>query len=294
MEYEVRRIRRVLSAEEVDAYKGEPVGDLEPTVDEAVVYVDDETGEPVAAYLPIADAALLRKAVHGVPMTGVQRSTAFRSQSRTFGAVPRKPTMRRDDCRLSALAAAAPERHKVLELFATQLGATLREIAPAVVEADLLTLGVVDPGWRMGEDRLWTSGIINRSAQLPYHRDAFNFRTWSAMPVVRRGMRGGYLSVPEYGLVFPCRDGWCVYFCGRELMHGVTPMRPTGKDSYRYSVVYYALRGMKDCFTYAAELEYGRQQRTIREREMAKRLAAGDTSIPGGKKRKQPAVEELS
>ena len=42
-------------------------------------------------------------------------------------------------------------------------------------------------------------------------------------------------------------------------------MHTTSPDGYRYSVVYYALRGMKDCFTYAMELGQARAARTERE-----------------------------
>ena len=52
-------------------------------------------------------------------------------------------------------------------------------------------------------------------------------------------------------------------------MHGVTPMKPRSKDGYRYSIVYYALRGMKDCFTFAVETAKGAENRTKREEHMA-------------------------
>ena len=69
-------------------------------------------------------------------------------------------------------------------------------------------------------------------------------------------------------LVCACRDGWVVFFVGNQLLHGVTPMRSITKDAYRYSIVYYALRGMKDCFTYAVEQKRGRENRTRREAEV--------------------------
>jgi hypothetical protein len=89
-------------------------------------------------------------------------------------------------------------------------------------------------------------------------------------------MDGGYLSVPEYGLVCACRDGYAVFFPGHELVHGVTPMQTTAPDGYRYSVVYYALRGMKDCFTAAMETQHAKKKRTEREREMVRRHQSGE------------------
>jgi hypothetical protein len=120
---------------------------------------------------------------------------------------------------------------------------------------------------------------INQTSVLPFHRDAYNFPAWSAMPVLRRGVDGGFLRIPEYGATIACRDGWGVFFAGYDLLHGVTPMRLRRPDGYRYSVVYYALKGMKDCFTAAVEAGYARKRRTEREQEIAKRLAAGDRLI---------------
>ncbi len=121
----------------------------------------------------------------------------------------------------------------------------------------------------MTDDALWTSGVINQSSALPYHRDGSNFDTWSAMPVVRRGMDGGHLHFPEYGITVNCRDGWALYFNGYAYVHGVTPMKTRSKDGYRYSIVFYAKRGMKDCHTYAVEVGEARARRKDREAGMA-------------------------
>ena len=56
-------------------------------------------------------------------------------------------------------------------------------------------------------------------------------------------------------------------------------MSPKTKDAYRYSVVYYALRGMKDCFTYAVETAKGKERRTAREDKMAAVLK-GEAEAP--------------
>jgi hypothetical protein len=125
----------------------------------------------------------------------------------------------------------------------------------------------------MTEDALWTSGVINQSSALPYHRDGSNFDTWSAMPVVRRGMDGGNLHMPEWDITINCRDGWALWFNGYAHVHGVTPMSSRAKDGYRYSIVFYAKRGMKDCHTYAVEVGEARARRQEREYGMT------DTSV---------------
>jgi hypothetical protein len=155
------------------------------------------------------------------------------------------------------------------------LGDYLREQLPEVFEHDMNELSQVLPEWRMTEDNLWTSGVINQASALPYHRDGSNFDTWSAMPVLRRGMDGGNLHMPEYGITINCRDGWALWFNGYAYVHGVTPMSPRAKDGYRYSIVFYAKRGMKDCHTYAVEIGEARARRQGREEGMT------DTSVEG-------------
>jgi hypothetical protein len=136
------------------------------------------------------------------------------------------------------------------------------------------------PDWRLTEASLWTSGVINKESSLPYHRDGNNFDAWSVMPVVRRGVRGGHLHLPEFDMVVPCRDGYSVMFYGKRIVHGVTPMAKTMPDAYRVSVVYYALRGLKNCHTYAEETAYAARRRTERETELGRKAADPDDPGP--------------
>lgn len=275
IDYEVREIARVLTRDEGTALVGDPVSPAEPNVTKPTVFYADN--EPVLAYLPVPHVAKLRRAVLGIKYTQVPRASGMNSMSRTFGNSPRRPVYSREACHRSSVMFENPDAGRVLEEWADNLECMLAEFAPEQAKHDREQLDAVHADWRMGETSLWTSGVINRSSRLPYHRDSFNFPTWSAMPVLRRGMEGGYLRVPELDLVLPCRDGYAVFFPGHELVHGVTPMRPTAPDGYRYSVVYYALKGMKDCFTHALETEHAKKARTQREREMARKLAAGET-----------------
>jgi hypothetical protein len=105
---------------------------------------------------------------------------------------------------------------------------------------------------------------------MPYHRDGSNFPSWSAMPVIRHRVRGGHLHLPEYGLTVPCVDSTILYFWGQKHVHGVTPITPAPRGkSYRFTIVYYARRGMKDCATFARETAVARARRTARETKMA-------------------------
>lgn len=274
-DYDIVRVERRMTAQEATSLVGSYVPELDANVTSGTVFVDVKTDEPVLAYLPVPDKAELRRAVMNIPYGHTSRSNGIQNKSRTFGYAPRKPVHGRDGCRQTHIADLCPAEHSVLEEWATRLGDMLEEIAPEIAKRDRDTMTAVLPDWKMGETSLWTSGVVNRSSQLPYHRDGFNFPTWSAMPVLRRHMDGGFLSVPEYDIVTQCRDGYGVFFPGHQLVHGVTPMSPTRPDGYRYSVVYYALKGMKDCFTHAVETAHAKAARTQREREMAERARTG-------------------
>jgi hypothetical protein len=281
-------LRRALTREQADGLVGELVSDdraairvIDPTI-----VVDPELGEPVFAYLPLPDGwvGALTKAVLAIDdFTGIARAGKLRSLSRTFGMAPRRPTMKHDSCRITSLARDMPEVHNTLAMLSLHLGDMLRSFAPAIAERDVLTIGEIDDDWRMAPHSHWTSGVVNHTAQLPYHRDGMNFDAWSAMPVIRSGVSGGGLHLPEYGLTASCRNGYVVFFNGFRLVHGVTPLtyiRPAKggqPKGYRFSIVYYALRGMKDCATFAAELAQGQAKRTERE-ENQRAVVSGEKS----------------
>jgi hypothetical protein len=268
---------RALTPEQATEQVGSPVTALTPNLTGASVIVDAASDAIVLAYLPLPDVSDLRRAVVGMKISvhDGQRDSGIRTQSRTFGYSPRRPVYQREGCSLSTLAGESEATHRVVMAYASQLSAVLAETAPGVVQRGREVMEEVGADWKLGESEMWTSGVINSSAQLPYHRDAMNFPVWSAMPVLRRHMDGGHLSVPEYDLVIACRDGWGVFFPGYQLVHGVTPMKPTRPDGYRYSLVYYALRGMQSCFEWAVEQQYARTRRSERELVIAQKLRDG-------------------
>lgn len=283
-----REVERVLTPEQASRLVGTSVPEAFEVLEDPHHIIFDPCiltceGEPVAAYLPLAEAGRLRRAALAIDCSGgVQRNTNYRSRSRTFGFAPSRIVTRRESCSLTALSRDQPDVEAVLETYADQFSAMLEEIDPAIVPADQATLGKILPEWRIGEAKLWTSGVVNDTAALPYHRDGFNFATWSAMPVLRRGVRGGYLHLPEFGIAFACADSTVTLFPGKRYVHGVTPLTRVRKDDgYRISIVYYALRGMKDCRTAAEETTKAQVNRTQREAAMALRMAAGDKTIPG-------------
>lgn len=279
----VHYIKRVLTEDEASELVGSTVPEIEPTDHGPGIWVDSETHEPIFACFPMEDeVALLRSAVLNIKYsTTLRQNTGMRNISRTFGMAPRKVYQRRESCRPTSLAGEQPDEHAVLVAFAEKFGLMFQEFAPEIYNHDTSALNEAGLAgeWKLTDDALWTSGVVNKSSTLPYHRDGFNFATWSAMPVIRRQMSGGCLHFPEYDFTFHARDGWVSFFPGYKYVHGVTPMAPKTDDAYRYSVVYYALRGMKDCFTYAVETAKAKESRTAREDGIAEDLKNGTVKI---------------
>jgi hypothetical protein len=100
------------------------------------------------------------------------------------------------------------------------------------------TVAQVLPEWRLGGGGgVFTSGIINRNNQLPYHFDKGNFADcWSNMLVFKNACAGGDLVCPELDLCFKVRDHSLLMFDGQSIMHGVYADPLTRRDGYRYSV----------------------------------------------------------
>jgi hypothetical protein len=280
------KVTRVLTPEQATAIVGDRIPDNltpsfpSPKDGEVLNIFDADTDELIAIVsrmLP-ADTLRMRQVTGGIGMANSGRRSARLENwgsARTFGWLPRRPLMKREGCGPSGLATNEPDANAFLTRLGGWLGDEFRRLAPGIAAHDLdLVSQAVHSDWLMEERALWTSGVVNRSSQLPYHRDSTNFPTWSAMPTIRYRMRGGHLHLPEYNIVFPCGDGDVTWFCGQEFVHGVTPMWTRGSDAYRFSVVYYALRGMKNCATVAEETASLAVRRTERERRMAEETRA--------------------
>lgn len=276
--------RRVVDAKAATSLVGTQVGtDLDPSFrsprrGERIILLDEDSREVIGAVTRLDDR--LRPRIRRVVLDlrygeGVARHAAgMTRKGATFGYAPPKVIARQEACRITMTARDNPEAARVLDDTALALTAEFDGLFPERAAHDRKVVDEILPDWRMGDESLWTSGVINQANVLPYHRDGNNLDTWSAMPVLRSGMDGGVLHVPEYDLVFPCGDGTVTWFYGRGLVHGVTPMRRRNADAYRYSIVFYALRGMEDCATYAEETVRAAVRRTTRERTEAAKIRA--------------------
>lgn len=277
-------VRRVLDSREARQMNGlavpevpAPIVSVSPEHAHPVWIIDEDSSEVIGIVTRLPDHTLreLRDAVTSVEMyaTGVGRAKLTRAYApaRTFGWAPRKPVAKTEACHATTLDRDFPNQAAVLSRLAGTLANEFRAMMPDRARLDEAVVRTVKDDWLLDPDALWTSGVINQSAALPYHQDGSNFHTWSAMPTLRWATRGGTLHLPEYNFCFPCRDGEVTWFCGRDLVHGVTPMRTVGAEAYRYSIVYYALAGMADCRTFAEEQAYGRRRRAEREQDIAAR-----------------------
>jgi len=125
--------------------------------------------------------------------------------------------------------------------------------------------------WRIGNS-IFTSGIINKNNQLKYHLDSGNIKgMMSNMVCFKRKVVGGYLAIPEYDLLLECADNTVVIFDGQKIMHGVTQIKHTADDSYRYTIVYYSLQQMWNCLTMTDELA---RIRNLKQEREIKRIKA--------------------
>jgi hypothetical protein len=236
---------------------------------------DAQSGVPVVAVtaIPADLLEVLHRRLPTMEVTETLRAnTGYRNASRVFGWAHRKPMFKHEACRSTPFMVDEPELAATVLALADFGGAWLEETLPAVARRNRVGVAPVHADWRLtpGPGRQWTSGVINRNSPMPYHRDRNNFPTWSIQACVRSHTGGGLLSIPEYGLHVPCDDGTLFAFWGQRYVHGVTPLLPRPRvAAYRFTAVFYALRGMKDCASAAYEAAEGRLKRTERETRIA-------------------------
>jgi hypothetical protein len=236
-------------------------------LDGHVLVEDAASGDPLALQFPLAPALVssLVSAARRIRFGRLARPGGMASQSRTSGFAARMPARGFDACRSTVLATESPAEHAVLAGAGAHLWPLLAESLPAQA-ADLAAWAEkIHPDWRLPGSP-WTSGIINRSSQLPYHRDTNNFPTWSVMPVLRRHMGGALLHLPELGVALTAPHGYALAFPGYRVLHGVSPLIPARRFGWRYSIVYYQVSSLASCLPCAEEAAHAAAARTERER----------------------------
>jgi hypothetical protein len=184
--------------------------------------------------------------------------------NRTFGTAAPSALRRRFWCSSASFDLEFPKIAAELRHLAVDAWAVCEKVMPEAAEHTANTVyPKIHDDWLLF-DAPWTSGIINKSAALPYHRDSGNIKgAISAMWVVRSRIKGGYLHIPEYNVAFTCPNKSLIAFDGQRLWHGVTPFETENHpDAFRFSVVYYAKTGCQKCGPAHSEAERAQLKRT--------------------------------
>jgi len=224
-------------------------------------------GKPRILYKQIdVDTTPLRWAVKNIKYGTSTRTDGLKTTSAIFGFSPRN-VLRKDFCSATAMSKANPKPHYIICNFSKELTKLYEEFFPETIKYHYeLADKKVRSEWKM-EGTPFTSGIVNKNNPLKYHHDSGNFKNvLSNMIVLKRGVSGGRLSCPEFGIKFECDDNHVVIFDGARILHGVTPIyKPEGEDTYRYSVVYYSLEQMWKCDSVNEEVKRIRKVKKERE-----------------------------
>lgn len=235
-----------------------PEGGL--VVDGNAAIVDEETGNVVALQVvAVADLAnriadQLRSIGWDAPINARNKSSNEGRLSgivvthRTFGFTPPVPLRRRWSCARSRFDYEQPEAMALIEEYCRAAEHIFRTQAPEVYEQTAHKVREWIPGAWLISGTPWTSGIINHTAALPYHKDSGNIPgSWSAMLTSRRNVDGGLLHLVDYDCWLKVPNGSIAIFDGQSVLHGVTPFHFAAPNAYRFTLVTYARKGMKVC-----------------------------------------------
>lgn len=217
----------------------------------------DEKGELVCIYGMLnSDTTELVEELKNVNYQTTTRTGGLLTTSRIFGFQPRLERRQRSFCNQTSLNKEHPKTEAILRGLASSISEQYFAQAPEVYENHKEMFSEVLEEWKI-QDSLFTSGIINKNNPLNYHFDSGNFENvLSCMLVLRKNMEGGWLCVPEIDTRFLLKNNSLFMFDGQKLLHGVSPMSEmeTEDDAYRFSIVYYSLKGMWKCLTLTEEL----------------------------------------
>ena len=232
--------------------------------DDTIVYLD---GVPALLYLTLQDdTSGLRWAVKSQKYQSHTRSNGLKQESNLFGYTPRI-SYRQDYCTITAMAEKYPKQHTVISSFIENIHEYYEKYFPETYDLHKKTVDErILPDWKIG-DTPFTSGIVNKNNALKYHYDTGNFKgILSNMVVLKKGVNGGHLVVPELNIALDCADNTLVIFNGQDLIHGVSPIEYEDEGAYRYSVVYYSLESIWKCEPLGDEIKRIQKRKTVREK----------------------------
>jgi len=243
--------------------------------------VDSETGETLALHAQLSDPpeiiAPIRKwlrsykgwadaGVTKIESSSSSRLSGIKNANTTFGTAPAVPLRRKWGASPSRLNQEYPAAGYALEELGAACARYFKENLPKEWEQHTALEGItnIHDGWKFRDGEVpWTSGIINKTAALPYHKDAGNVPgSWSAMVVLRKNIDGGHLHIPEIDVWLACNDLSISIFRGRDHLHGVTPFQARNESAYRYSIVYYAKTQLQKALAPGEEIKQAERRAT--------------------------------
>ena len=234
--------------------------------------IDKATGKTIAIALAGQPTkSLLNKITKlkmpGNPMGGGKRLAGYsQGSAMVFGYSPKRPIQTGCQvCRSCAIHRDNPEAGAALTDLSTTAWELLGKHAPEKRDHLLEQSSEIKECWKMNKTG-FTSGIINKNTPLRYHYDAGNYDdSWSAMLWASYGTSGGALALPAYNVKIELENGAWLFFCGQSVLHGVTPITLLSKKSYRYSIVFYCNKEMRNCGSMEEELVNAKKRRTESE-----------------------------
>lgn len=246
-------------------------GDYGDVIRPPALLIDDSAGfftKTIGVYLKLPDNSLeiAKKIVREAKATKGLRTYGLPTNSAVFGALPRIE-IRQDYCRFTRntvdqcglMPSVLELSESVCSLYNEYLEKDYKKHVE-MSEKDVLQEWLM-PGTP------FTTINFNLNHAIRYHRDTVNQKgTKSNVIIVKDGATGGELVLPEYRVALSQEDGAVIIFDGQQVIHGVMPIA-FNDNGYRASIVLYTLRGMKNCYPFAEELDRAKQNRTRIEEE---------------------------
>jgi hypothetical protein len=160
--------------------------------------------------------------------------------------------IRDNACKFSKLKETQPNVHGIFETCGRKIAAMYRQYFSKTYAQQVKNTFTGDKRVRteyIMRGTPFTGGVINKDTALPYHYDSSNTKNGiSSMLILKDGIGGGELILPELNIGFACQDGFVLLFNGEAFLHGVTPiLHPQQGKGYRYTIVYYNNSGMPLC-----------------------------------------------
>lgn len=201
---------------------------------------------------------------YNLPKDGARaRASGILAKEQWFGFIPPDELKRRFATTRPSLYYKNPVLGFMLENLTPKLWGVLQEIAPDQTKNhEDLVRKTIHKDWLLC-DTPFTSGIINHTNVLPYHKDSGNLgESWSMMLALRKGDSGGQLHIPELEETLAIPDCSLTFFNGQQYWHGVTPVCLSDKDSYRFTMVWYVKNRIKESGSQKEELHRARLSAT--------------------------------